>query len=451
MAAFAAGAAVVVAVFLSAVSTVVVPRGVPVRLTRIVFRSVRRLFEVRSRLASTYEERDRAMALYAPLTLIVLPVVWLAITLLGFAAMYWALGVHPVRQAFVESGSSLLTLGFVRAEDLPTTLLAFTEAADGLILLALLITFLPSMYGAFSRREHEVAKVTVLAGSPPSPVEMLQRFHAIKGLDTLDEEVWEPWQDWFVDVEESHTSFAGLPFFRSPKPDRSWITAAGVVLDSAALYASTLDMPRSPPAELCIRSGYTALRAIADFYSIPYAADPAPTDPIAISRDEYDAVYDRLAEAGVPLRADRDQAWRDFAGWRVNYDTVVIILAGFVMAPYAPWISDRSPAGRYRPPILMRQRRKPRGLTTWGASSSPSFQPGPVTGWTSRAWTGSPHWSHTMWGLLRCPHSLWMSSIGGSSPTPPHLSPHCMSDTRIGCSSRPLSVRRYSKRSGRSW
>ena len=359
VAVFAAGAAVVAAVFLSAVCTVVVPRGVPVRLTRIVFRSIRRMFEVRSRLASTYEERDRAMALYAPLTLIVLPVVWLAITLLGFAAMYWALGVHPVRQAFVESGSSLLTLGFVRAEDLPTTLLAFTEAADGLILLALLITFLPSIYGAFSRREHAVAKVTVLAGSPPSPVEMLERFHAIKGLDTMDEEVWEPWQDWFVDVEESHTSFAGLPFFRSPQPDRSWITAAGVVLDSAALYASTLDVPRSPAAELCIRSGYTALRAIADFYDIPYDPDPAPTDPISISRDEYDEVYDRLAEAGVPLRADREQAWRDFAGWRVNYDTVLIILAGFVMAPYAPWVSDRSPAGRYRPPVLMRRRRRP--------------------------------------------------------------------------------------------
>jgi hypothetical protein len=360
VAAFAAGAAVVAAVFLSAICTVVVPRGVPVRLTRIVFRSMRRIFEVRSRLASTYEERDRAMALYAPLTLIVLPVVWLAITLLGFAAMYWALGVHPVRQAFVESGSSLLTLGFVRAEDLPTTLLAFSEAADGLILLALLITFLPSMYGAFSRREHAVAMVAIQAGSPPSPVEMLTRFHTIRGLDTMQEEVWEPWQDWFVDVEETHTSFAGLPFFRSPKPDRSWITAAGVVLDSAALSASTLEAPRSPPAELCIRSGYTALRAIADFYAIPYDPDPAPTDPISISRDEYDAVYDRLAEAGVPLRADREQAWRDFAGWRVNYDTVLTILAGFVMAPYAPWISDRSPAGRYRPPVLMRRRRKPR-------------------------------------------------------------------------------------------
>lgn len=359
MAAFSAGAAVVAAVFVSAVCTVVVPRGVPVRLTRIVFRSVRRVFEARSRLASTYEERDRAMALYAPLTLIVLPLVWVAITMLGFAAMYWALGVRPIRQAFVESGSSLLTLGFVRAEDLPTTVLAFIEAADGLILLALLITFLPSMYGAFSRREHAVAQVTILAGSPPSPVEMLQRFHAIKGLDTMDEEVWEPWQDWFVDVEETHTTFAGLPFFRSPKPDRSWVTAAGVVLDSAALYASTLDVPRSPPAELCIRSGYLCLRAIADFYGIPYDPNPAAGDPIAISRDEYDDVYDRLAAAGVPLRADREQAWRDFAGWRVNYDTVLIIQAGFVMAPYAPWISDRSPAGRYRPPVLKRRRRTP--------------------------------------------------------------------------------------------
>ena len=81
----------------------------------------------------------------------------------------------------------------------------------------------------------------------------------------------------------------------------------------------------------------------------------------SVTRDEYDAVYDRLAEAGVPLRNDREAAWRDFAGWRVNYDTVLIILAGFVMAPYAPWISDRSPAGRYRPPILTRRRRRPPG------------------------------------------------------------------------------------------
>jgi hypothetical protein len=358
MAAFAAGAVWVGAVFLSAVCTVVVPRGVPVRLTRLVFLTTRRVFALRSRFADTYEERDRAMALYAPLTLIALPVVWLAMTLVGCTAMFWSLGVHPVRAAFVTSGSSLLTLGFSRAPDLPTTLLAFGEAVLGLILLALLITYLPSIYSAFARREHQVAMVTILAGSPPSQGEMLSRFHAIKGLDRMEEEVWRPWLDWFVDVEESHTSFAGLAFFRSPQPDRSWITAAGVVLDTASIYASTLDVPRNPEAELCIRSGYLALRTIADLYSIPYDTDPSPSDPISVSREEYDALYDRLAEEGLPMRADREQAWRDFTGWRVNYDTVLVIMAGFVMAPYAPWVSDRSPVRRHRPPLTNRGRRR---------------------------------------------------------------------------------------------
>lgn len=346
--AFAAGFTWVAALFVSAVSTVVVPRGVPVRLTRIVFLTMRRLFGLRSRFADSYEQRDRAMALYAPLTLIVLPVVWLALTLVGFTAMFWALGVQPLRAAFVISGSSLLTLGFARSPDLPTTLLAFGEAVLGLILLALLITYLPSMYGAFARREHSVAMVGILAGSPPSPGEMLQRFNTIKGLDQLEEEVWKPWLDWFVDVEESHTSFAGLPFFRSPQPDRSWITAAGVVLDTAALYASTLDVPRSPAAELSIRSGYLALRRIGDFYGIAYDPDPSPSDPISVSREEYDAVYDRLAAAGVPLRTDREQAWRDFAGWRVNYDTPLLALCGLTMAPVSPWSSDRSVNYRIR-------------------------------------------------------------------------------------------------------
>lgn len=353
---FTAGAVIVGAVFLSAVTTVVVPRGVPVRLTRAVFLAMRRLFEVRARVARTYEDRDRAYALYAPLTLVTLPTVWLALVLVGYTAMFWALGSHPLREAFITSGSSLLTLGFASVHDMPSTICAFTEAVFGLILLALLITYLPSMYGAFSRREVQVALVTTFAGSPPWAVEMLERFHRINGLDRLEEQVWEPWTIWFVEVEETHTSLSALPYFRSPQPDRSWVPAAGVVLDGASFYSSTLDCPRSPPAELCIRTGYLALRTIADFFAIPYDPEPTPDGPISIARDEFDAAYDRMAANGLPVRADREQAWRDFAGWRVNYDTVLITLAGMIRAPYAPWSSDRSAARPYRPP--MRRRRQ---------------------------------------------------------------------------------------------
>jgi hypothetical protein len=48
----------------------------------------------------------------------------------------------------------------------------------------------------------------------------------------------------------------------------------------------------------------------------------------------------------VKLKRDRDQAWRDFNGWRVNYDTVLLALAAITMAPPAPWSSDRMPAYR---------------------------------------------------------------------------------------------------------
>ena len=65
-----------------------------------------------------------------------------------------------------------------------------------------------------------------------------------------------------------------------------------------------------------------------------------------MSREEYDAVYDALAELGVPVKADRDQAWRDFVGWRVNYDAVLIGLAVFTAAPQGVWSSDRIPSRR---------------------------------------------------------------------------------------------------------
>jgi hypothetical protein len=264
--------------------------------------------------------------------------------------------VRPLGDAFVTSGSSLLTLGFAAVPDLPTTVVAFSEAVAGLILLALLITYLPSMYAAFARREAQVALVATFAGEPPSAVEVIERFWRIDGIDRLESQLWIPWTAWFVEVEENHTSLAGLPFFRSPKPERSWVTAAGVVLDTASLLSSAVEIPRSPPAELCIRTGYLCLRHIADYYSIPHDPDPAPDDPITVARDEFDAACDHMAAAGVPLRPDRDQAWRDFAGWRVNYDTVLVSLAGFLMAPYAPWSSDRSRAQRHRPPLRRRSR-----------------------------------------------------------------------------------------------
>ncbi len=338
---FAAGLALIVYTSRSAIHTFVLPRGASDLLSRIVFLTIRFLFDLRAKKAQSYEARDRIMASYAPLSLLSLLPFWLILILIGYMGMFWAVGIQPWTAAFLASGSALLTLGFVPATDVTTAMLEFSEATLGLILIALLIAYLPSIYAAFSRREAAVALLEVRAGSPPSAIEMILRYHRIHGLQRLTEQ-WVAWENWFVDIDESHTSLAALVFFRSPQPDRSWITAAGAVLDAAALIDSTVDVPREPEPQLCLRAGYLALRRIADFFDIPYNPNPQPGDPISISRDEFDAAYDHLASQGVALKPDRDQAWRDFTGWRVNYDAVLLVLASLTMAPYAPWSSDRS-------------------------------------------------------------------------------------------------------------
>ena len=338
--AFLTGAAIVLGTLASAVKTVVVPRAEPVLLARWVFVSLRKPFDMRVRRAATWEDSDRIMSRFAPFALLTLPLVWVASVIVGFMPIYWALGIDWPRDAFEQSGSSLLTLGFAVDRQGPVLAVTFVQAALGLGLVALLISFLPTMYQLFSRREVLVSQLDVRAGTPPTPVALFRRAKLIGWIEELDG-FWLDWERWFTEVEESHTSYLALSFFRSPHHGRSWITAAGAVLDSAALRASAIDLPRSWQAQLCLRAGYLALRRIAGAYGVRFDPDPAPTDPISITRDEFDQVLAQLAEIGVPLKPDRDQAWRDFAGWRVNYDTALLALSGLLMAPLSPWSSDR--------------------------------------------------------------------------------------------------------------
>jgi hypothetical protein len=336
------GIAAAVIVLDAAVRTFVVPRGSVVLFTVVIFRVVRWFFSLFASPRRTYEARDRVMALYAPMALLALPTVSMLVIFSAFACIFGGIEARGLRSALMTSGSSLFTLGFERPPDLPAAFAAFAEATIGLALLALLIAYLPTIYNSFSKREVAVTDLGIRAGTPPTPRNMLVRAHLTGYLLEMDG-FWEMWMAWFTEVQETHTSYGSLVFFRSPNPHRSWVTAAGAVLDTAAMRLALVDIPPTPQAALCIRSGYLALREVAGFFGYDYDDTPAPDDPISVTREEFDEVCDSLVAAGVPVHADHDQAWRDFSGWRVNYDRVLITMAGFVMAPYAPWVSDRSP------------------------------------------------------------------------------------------------------------
>ncbi len=334
---FVAGLVLALRALLSAVRTFVVPRGAYDQISSAEFRVFGRLFRAAARPGLGYERRDAIMALFAPIALFVLPLFLLALVLAGFAAMFWAIGPTTAEAAVRESGSALLTLGFAPVNGWPALILSVGEAAIGLILVALLIAYLPTMYTAFQRREAFVAKLDVRAGSPASGTELLIRFWSA-GLPGALVELWTEAEAWFIDLEESHTTLAALPFYRSPRSSRSWVTAAGAILDGASLLRSTIDVPVEARADLAITAGYAALDQIAAFFRIPTIARPARAgDPIRVSRSEFDAAADELAAAGLPMRPDRDQAWRDFAGWRVNYEDALLRLSSLVLAPEARW------------------------------------------------------------------------------------------------------------------
>ena len=96
----------------------------------------------------------------------------------GFTSIFWGTGVQPVTEAFATSGSSLFTLGFVRPQGAPRIVLEFVEAGFGLGLVSLMISYLPTIYGAFSRREALVGMLEVRAGLPPSPAAAADPIHA---------------------------------------------------------------------------------------------------------------------------------------------------------------------------------------------------------------------------------------------------------------------------------
>ena len=353
---FVAGLATVVLTLFSALSTFVLPRAARSQLNRVVFGVLRRIFEFILHFARGYPRRDAIMAYYAPVGLMLLVPTWYFLILLGYTAMYWALGVGDIIASLRLSGSSLFTLGFETNKAFGVTFIVFSEAMLGLIMVALLIAYLPTLYAAFSRREQAVNMLEVRAGSPPSASEMLQRFHRNHGLEKLGD-YWKVWEAWFADIEESHTTLPALIFFRSPRAENSWVTAAGAVLDAASITLSAIEIPYEVSAALCIRAGFLAFHRIADYFDISHPHAPHyPEVPICVERAEFESLLDQLAAAGLPLKPDREQAWRDFAGWRVNYDRSLILLCGLVMAPSASWSGDRAPEFSLPPMFILKKK-----------------------------------------------------------------------------------------------
>ena len=337
---FVVGLIIVLTAGSSVIRTLIVPRSLQSYLSRSVARYTASAFAFVARRFDSYEARDRVLAYQAPGFLLCLLSAWLVLFLVGFALMLWPF-VRGLSQGLLESGSSLFTLGFASTHETAPTLLHFASAATGLVVVALLVGYLPTLYSAFNRRETVVTMLQSRAGAPAWGPELLLRYQNV-GLVHQLPTLYTEWERWAADVAESHTNYPVLIFFRSPHPLRSWILGLLAVMDSAALYLAFCPKTAPTEARLCLRMGFLALRDVATFLEIEYDPDPLPNDPIDLTYEEFAAGIQRFIDIGFPVERSSEEAWSHFRGWRVNYESVAYRIADVVSAPPGPWSGTRA-------------------------------------------------------------------------------------------------------------
>src|SRR6202167_6169146 len=254
----ACGALLVLTAWGSLIGTLIVPRPVASWLTRLVDRVVLAGYHTLTRRRTEYNELDPILATQAAAILGTQLVAWLAIVLAGFTLLLWPFAKSGISSAVTDAGSSIFTLGFSEPSGAAPAALVFLASATGLIIVALQIGYLPTLYAAFNRRETEVALLNARSGVPSWGPELLARTHyalgsGVSSLNTLPQ-LYSRWERWAADVAERHTPYLPLVRFRSPRRRSSWVIGLLAVLDSAALYLA-LAPAHAPvvPARLCLR------------------------------------------------------------------------------------------------------------------------------------------------------------------------------------------------------
>jgi hypothetical protein len=366
--ALAAGILIVVLTFWSVFTSLVVPRASSSRLQTLVGRILGKSARTLAPRLPSYEARDRLLSFVGPGIMVGLFITWLGLLIVGFALIeWWNSGIGFIT-ALGISGSSAFTLGIASAPDAGAHTIEILAAGFGLLVIALEIAYLPALYNAFAVRETEVTLLATRSGTPAWGPEILARHH---WLDTMDElpPLYVSWERWAAAVSESHSNYPALMWFRSPAALRSWLVGLMAMMDSAALYHSASPGLTPREARTCLQMGMNCVRSMAGALKIPFNPDPLPTDPVRLTRAEFDKGIARLQAVGFPMERDVDETWRNFKGWRVNYEGIVDTLTALIVPPPAPWFVARPRFGdTVYPLILNRTPDEPEGAQAFGVS-----------------------------------------------------------------------------------
>jgi hypothetical protein len=255
--------------------------------------------------------------------------------MLGWALLYWGIhfriaGTTGFGTIVYYSGTGLLTPAFGTAQGPAQRALTLVATLTGLGTIALLISYLPALYGAYSKREARLLTLDDPLGSRITPVRVIA-VHSGDGERELLYRFLAEWEMWTAEVLESHVSYPMLALFRSQQRGQSWITALGVVTDAATLACACIEGADQREPYFAYRRGRRAVIEIADRLHVPGGDEE---DWLTVAN--FEIAWDILLGLGLPLKEKTD-AWEQLRLLRNSYGTRLQELMDFLVAPRGFW------------------------------------------------------------------------------------------------------------------
>ena len=345
---FILGLLIVLVTILSVLFILVLPRqpqGLE-KLTVIVNKSVHYSFVALSRFANSYETKDSILAPTAPVALLAQLLWWAVCLALGFALMLMRT-THSFVHGLTQATTSLFTVGSIHSGGAPNTVLDIAAGATWVVIVALQIAYLPSLYNSFSRREALVTMLESRAGSPAWGPELLAR-HQLVGINDALPQLYADWEEWAAEVTESHTTYPVLLLFRSPEPWLNWIVGLLAVLDAGAMQLALNPSTAPSQSRLCLRMGFTLFNRLAASLGYPVDPDPDPDAMITLTYEEFASAVENLRQYGFPMERTPEDAWPHFKGWRINYESLGLPPRRRLHRTPGPVVGHASPPPRRR-------------------------------------------------------------------------------------------------------
>jgi Ion channel len=346
------GLALLSAILWDAFETIILPRRVTraFRLARGFYRSAWTVWAGIGRRIKTVKRRESYLSSFGPLSLLMLFALWAIALVFGFAMLQWAAGptvsVSGETASFwtdlYMSGTTFFTLGIgdVTPQGALGRAITVCEAGIGFGFLAIIISYLPTLYGSFSQREVNISLLDARAGAPPTAGELLRRHGRQRIADGLGQYLRD-WETWSAQLMETHLTYPVLCYFRSQHDNQSWLSSFAAILDVCALLIAYGEGEVRWQAQLTFAISRHAVADLCQIFKIhphPFPYDRLPCESLPLIRS-------LLMECGVPQCVEAgDRKLREL---RRMYEPYLNGLSKRLLMPIPGWgVGGEAASGR---------------------------------------------------------------------------------------------------------